>query len=73
MWFLYFCLGYFTYFMSITIYKIIHYTSGHIDVDPKTEQCRVHLDSADLSNRKIKKVILNVNHDQNISREEHTL
>lgn len=73
MWFLYFCLGYFTYFMSITIYKIIHYTSGHIDVDPKTEQCRVHLNSADLSNSNIKKVILKVNHNADISREEHTL
>lgn len=73
MWFFYFSLGYLVYFIFSTIYKIIHYASGHVDVDPNTEQCRVHLNPADLSNKKIKKVILKINHNQDISREDHSL
>lgn len=46
---------------------------GFIDVDPHTEQCLVHLDPNDLNNKKIKKVILTVNHDRKISREDQGL
>lgn len=39
---------------------------GHIDVDSKTGQCRIHLSSNDLENKQIKRAILFVNHDIDI-------
>lgn len=55
------------------IYNLKYYGYGYIDVDSRTEQVRVHLNPNDLGNKKIKKVILRVNHDAQISREEHLL
>lgn len=55
------------------IYSLRYYGYGNIDVDSETQQCRVHLNPADLGNSKIKKVILRVNHNVSITREEHTL
>lgn len=56
-----------------TLWNLRYHGYGCIDVDPVTEQCRVHLNPNDLGNKNIKKVILKVNHDVNISREDHSL
>lgn len=70
-------LGVFISFLVGCIFQVLwnlrYYGYGYIDVDPNTEQCRVHLNPNDLGNKKIKKVILKVNHDINISREDHVL
>lgn len=55
------------------LWSLRYYGYGNIDVDPQTQQCRVHLNPNDLGNPKIKKVILRVNHNISITREEHTL
>lgn len=55
------------------LWNLRYYGYGQIDVDSNTNQCRVHLNPNDLGNRKIKKVILKVNHDVKISREEQSL
>lgn len=55
------------------IWNLRYYGYGTIDVDPQTQQVRVHLNSNDLGNKRIKKVIFRVNHDVSITREEHTL
>lgn len=55
------------------IWNLRHHGYGYIDVDPRTEQCRVHLNPNDLGNKSIKKVILKVNHDAVITREEQVL
>ena len=46
---------------------------GVIDVDHRTEMCKVRITSADLSNRKSKTAVFKINHDAIISREEQTL
>ena len=48
-------------------------THGIIEVDHDTEQCKIHITSNDLSNRKTKKAVFKINHDAKISRDEHTL
>ena len=48
-------------------------TCGIIEIDHHTEQCKVHITSADLSDRKTKKAIFLINHDVKISREEQML
>lgn len=48
-------------------------THGVIDVDHNTQQCKVRITSADLSDRKTKKAVFKVNHDVKISREEQIL
>lgn len=64
-----FILGY-----SVSIFiRLFHYSYGNIDVDPITNQCRVHLNPIDLGNKKIKRVILKVNHDITLTREEQVL
>lgn len=55
------------------IWKLRYHGYGYIDIDPRTEQCRIHLNSNDLENKSIKKVILKVNHDAVITREEQVL
>lgn len=70
-------LGAFLSFIFGCIFQIIwnlrYHGYGYIDVDPRTEQCRVRLNSNDLGNKSIKKVILKVNHDAVITREEQVL
>ncbi len=46
---------------------------GYIDVDPHTEQVRIHLNPGDLNHKRLKRVVLKVNHDKHISREDHLL
>lgn len=48
-------------------------TYGIIDVDHNTEQCKIHITSKELSNRKNKKAVFMINHDAYISRDEHIL
>lgn len=55
------------------IYENHMKTHGVIEVDHDTEQCKIHITSDELSNRKTKKVIFIVNHDAKISREEQIL
>ena len=59
------------------IYQIIrtnkHRICGFIDVDHTNGMCKVRITSDELDNRKVKKVVFNVNHDAKISREEQSL
>ena len=48
-------------------------THGVIDVDHNTEQCKIRITSAELSDRRTKKAIFTINHDAKISREEQVL
>lgn len=47
--------------------------AGIIDVDHELGTCRFHLSSDDLANRRNTKVIFTINHDADLSREEHGL
>lgn len=46
---------------------------GVIEVDHDTEQCKVHISSDELSNRKSKKAVFEIKHDAKISREKQSL
>ena len=59
--------------MSVLLLALKNKTHGIIEVDHNTEQCKIRITSAELSNRKTKKVIFTVNHDARISRENQTL
>ena len=59
--------------LLITILALKDKTHGYIDVDHETQQCRFHITSADLSDRRTKKAIFKINHDVKISREEQSL
>lgn len=42
---------------------------GVIDIDHNTEQCKFHITSFEMSNRKKKIAVFYINHDANISQE----
>lgn len=65
--------GFVAGFVYAFIYDITHKTCGIIEVDHSTEQCKVHITSGELTNRKVKKAVFVINHDANISREEQIL
>lgn len=46
---------------------------GVIDVDHQNELCKVHITSAELSDRRSKKAVFKINHDVVLSREEQIL
>lgn len=63
-------------FIGIIISKILDSrkeTHGIIEIDHDTEQCKLHITSNDLKNRKTQKAIFIIDHDAVISREEHIL
>ena len=62
--------------IGVVAYKVIDMLTiidGILDVDHKTQLCRVRLTSNDLNNTTRKKVVFLVNHKAEISREEQGL
>ena len=56
-----------------TIFKNSKRTCGIIEVDHSNNLCKVHITSAELSDRKTKKAIFKIDHEANISQEEQGL
>lgn len=54
------------------VYKHI-YVAGLIEVDDRSNLCKVHVTSTELANKKTKKVLFNVVHNVDLSREEQIL
>lgn len=46
---------------------------GFVEVDHNTRECKFHLSSGELSDRKSKKIVFEVRHDVEVSREEQGL
>ena len=58
--------------LGILIMKIMRNKErihGVVDVDHNTQQCKFHVTSSEVSNRKKKIVVFYINHDANISQE----
>lgn len=74
---LYFILGILIGIFITILFLIIHNRynkiAGIICVDSKNNLCKVMLNSQELSNLKVKKAILDVKHDVDLSREEQVL
>lgn len=64
-------------FISGILWQIIsdnrYKTYGIIDIDHNTAQCKIHITSEELANRKTKKAIFTINHDAIISRSKQRL
>lgn len=60
-------------FSFAMMYDMLHKTYGVIEVDHKTNSCRVRMTSNDLSNRKNKKAVFKIDHDVIFSRDEQSL
>lgn len=56
-----------------TLFKDRSETYGIIEIDHTYEECKVHLTSRELLNRKKKKAIFEIDHDAKFSREEQSL
>lgn len=61
---------------GIAMTKLFEYrkkTLGIIDVDHHNGLCNVRLTSSELEKRSVKKAVFDINHNANLSREEHIL
>lgn len=73
MGFLYFTGGVIVGTIITIIFKARTRIYGVIRVDHNIEACFIELTSTDLSNRKIKKAIFDIDHNANLSRKEQLL
>ena len=74
MWIIGYIFGLIFGIAAVTIHKMLTQAYGHVDVDPRTNQCKIHLDAADLSEKRYKYLVLKINHNVKIeTREEDVL